>query len=123
MLTPFDALIDAIIQYSGYRVPGSAVHKARNPGGLKAHGEAKARDPENYRVFKTDIDGLQALKFDVRLKISGRAKAKCVTVAELAEAYRQPVTAAKAWVTFIRQALNDQTISVKSPLTFFVEKQ
>lgn len=122
MLTPFDALIDAIIQYSGYRVPGSAVHKARNPGGLKAHGGAKARDAENYRVFKTDIDGLQALKFDVRLKITGKAKAKCTTLTELAEAYHLPATAAKPWVSYLRQALNDSTITAKSPLTLFTEK-
>lgn len=118
-MTPFDALVDAIIQYSGYRVPGSAVHKARNPGGLKAYGGAKARDIENYRVFKSDIDGLQALKFDVRLKVTGGARVKCVTLAELAAAYHAPI---KSWVTFLRQALDDQTIAAKSPLTIFTEK-
>jgi hypothetical protein len=118
MLTPFDALVDAVVQYSGYRVPGSAVHKARNPGGLKAHG-VKARDSENYRVFKSDIDGLQALKFDVRLKLSGGARVKCATLSELAEAYHAPV---KSWVAFLRLALNDNTIAAKSPLSIFLEK-
>jgi hypothetical protein len=118
MLTPFDALVDAVVQYSGYRVPGSAIHKARNPGGLKAHG-VKARDTENYRVFKSDIDGLQALKFDVRLKLTGGARVKCTTLAELAEAYHAPV---KSWVAFLKQALEDQTISAKTPLTNFLEK-
>jgi hypothetical protein len=119
MLTPFDALVDAIIQSSGYRVPGSAVHKARNPGGLKAFGGVKARDTENYRVFKSDIDGLQALKFDVRLKLTGGARVKCQNLAELAEAYHAPV---KSWVAFLRLALNDQTIAAKSPLAIFLEK-
>jgi hypothetical protein len=117
-MTPFDALVDAIVQYSGYRVPGSAVHKARNPGGLRAHG-AKSRDADNYRVFKSDIDGLQALKFDVRLKLSGAARVKCATLAELATAYDAPV---KSWVAFLKQALNDNTIAAKSPLSIFLEK-
>jgi hypothetical protein len=118
-MTPFDALVDAIVQYSGYRVPGSAIHKARNPGGLKAFGGTKTRDAENYRVFKSDIDGLQALKFDVQLKITGRARVKCETLSDLATAYHAPI---KSWVTFLRQALSDPTISAKSPLTIFTEK-
>lgn len=118
MFTPFDALVDAIVNSSGYRVPGSAIHKARNPGGLKAYG-VKTRDTSNYRVFKSDIDGLQALKFDVQLKITGKSRVKCDTLADLAVAYHAPI---KSWVGFLKQALDDQTLSAKSPLTLFSEK-
>lgn len=121
MLKPFDTLIDAIVHYSGYRVPGSAVYKARNPGALKAFSPAAPRDERGNRVFKTEIDGLQALKFDVRLKISGKAKAKCANLNELAAAYGQPATQAKAWAGFIRQALDDDSINGKTPLTVFME--
>lgn len=118
MFTPFDALVDAIVNSSGYRVPGSPTHKARNPGGLKAFG-VKTRDVDNYRVFKSDIDGLQALKFDVQLKITGKSRVKCETLADLAVAYNAPI---KSWVAFLKQALGDQTLSAKSPLTIFTEK-
>lgn len=120
-MTPFDTLIDAIVQYSGYRIPGSPVYKARNPGALKAYSPSQPRDSEGNRVFKTEIDGLQALKFDVRLKRDGKSKRKCATLTDLALAYDQPATAAKAWVSFIRLATGDDSVSVKTPLTYFSE--
>lgn len=120
MMTPFDALIDAIVHYSGYRVPGSVVHKARNPGALKSFSPTKPSS-DGIRVFKTEIDGLQALKFDVKLKISGKARAKCETLNDLAAAYGQPPTQAKAWAGFIRQTLGNDTINGKTPTSFFVE--
>lgn len=123
MLTPFDSLIDAIVQYSGYRSPSSAVYKARNPGGLKAYGPTAPRDAEGNRIFKSEIDGLQALKFDVRLKVNGKSKRKCDDLNALAAAYDQPVTAARAWALFIRQALGDNAVTPKTPLTYFMEQK
>lgn len=123
MLTPFDALIDAIVHYSGYRIPSSAVYRARNPGALKAFSPVANRDSDGNRVFKSEIDGLQALKFDVRLKISGKAKAQCATLNELAAAFGQPATQAKAWAGFIRQALGDDSINGKTALSFFTDTE
>lgn len=121
-MTPFDALVDAIIHHSGYRTPGGALHLARNPGGLKAYSIKQARDEEGNRVFSSDVDGIQALKFDVRLKLSGKSKARCKSLADLVAAYGQPETAARAWVLFIRRALNDQTVATSTPLEFYKEK-
>lgn len=123
MLTPFDALVDAIINYSGYTLPGSPVYKARNPGALKAFSPAAPRDEHGNRVFKSDIDGLQALKFDVRHKLSGKSKRKCSTLDELAAAYDLRPGQARAWAGFIRKALNDETITPKTPLAFFQEQK
>jgi len=122
MLTPFDTLIDAIINYSGYTLPGSPVYKARNPGALKAFSPAAPRDEDGHRVFKSDIDGLQALKFDVRHKLSGKSKRKCSTLEELATAYNRP-GAARAWAGFIRKALNDESVTAKTSLVFFQEQK
>lgn len=122
-MTPFDALIDAIVHYSGYRVPGSAVHKARNPGALKAYSPVAKRDEEGNRIFKSEIDGLQALKFDVRLKIGGKAKAKCSNLNELAAAFNQPPTQAKAWAGFLRLALGDDSVNGKTSLEYFTETE
>lgn len=121
MIAPFDALVDAIIHHSGYRTPGSALHTARNLGGLKAYSPKAPKDAEGNRVFASDVDGLQALKFDVRLKLSGRSKAHCRTLTELVAAYGQPPTAARAWVLFMRRALNDQSVSIETPLDFYKE--
>jgi hypothetical protein len=123
MVTPFDALIDAIVHYSGYRIPGSPAYKARNPGALKAFSPAVPRDEMGLRIFKCDIDGMNALKFDVRHKIAGKAKRKCATLAELAAAYDLKPMQAKAWAGFIRQALGVENIDAKTPLTFFQEQK
>jgi hypothetical protein len=129
MLTPFDTLVDAIVNYSGYRLPGSAPYKARNPGALKAFSPTAPRDELGLRIFKSDIDGLQALKFDVRHKLSGKSKIKCSTLGELADAYKCGPGQARAWAGFIRQALetkhgdHDTIITPKTPLAYFQEQK
>lgn len=123
MITPFDSLVDAIVHHSGYRTPGGALHQARNPGGLKAFSPKAPKDAEGNRVFTSDVDGLQALKFDVRVKLSGRSAARCKTLTDVVRAYGQPETAARAWVLFIRRSLDDQTVSISTPLEFFKEQK
>lgn len=123
MLTPFDTLIDAIVHYSGYNIPGSPAYKARNPGALKAFSPVAARDEQGNRIFKSSADGMQALRFDVQHKVDGKSKRRATTLEELAAAYDQKPGQARAWAGFIRQALGDQTVSTKTPLTFFQEQK
>jgi hypothetical protein len=123
MLTPFDTLVDAIVNYSGYTLPGSAPYKARNPGALKAFSPTAPRDDHGNRVFKSDIDGLQALKFDVRHKLSGKSKRKCSTLDELALAYDLKPGTARAWAGFIRKAIGDESVTPKTTLAYFQEQK
>lgn len=123
MLTPFDTLVDAVVNYSGFTTPGSAVYKARNPGALKAFSPTTPKDEHGNRVFKSSADGMQALRFDLEHKIGGKSKRRCSTLEELAAAYDLKPTTARTWALFIRRALGDDTVSPKTPLTFFKEQK
>lgn len=119
-----EALAEAIVCYSGYREPDSVLYKARNPGGLKAIGLVQARDEKGNRTFRSVIDGLQALFYDVELKVTGKSRAQLKpesTLIDLSSAYNLPITTATAWARFLRAALSDSTISSKTPLSYFLE--
>lgn len=119
-----EGLAEAIIAYSGYAEPGSSLHDARNPGGLKALGLVQARDDKGNRVFRSVLDGLQALVFDVNLKLSGSSRAKLQpssTLTDLAGAYNLPSTTAQAWARFLRKALHTDSLTANTPLSYFQE--
>ena len=127
-----EALAEAVVAYSGYLQPDSALHAARNPGGLKALGATQSRDDKGNRTFRSVLDGYQALLYDVELKVAGimkdgvlqRSRARLTpdhTLMDLSAAYNLPITTASAWSRFLRQALSDSTISAKTPLSYFLE--
>lgn len=122
-----ETLAEAIIKYSGYQEPTNCLYAARNPGGLKATSLGHAKDANGNRVFLSLMDGLQALLYDIHLKIHGKSWAKLKstdTLIDLASAYGKPTaaTTAQAWSRFLRAALNDQTISAKTQLSYFIEE-
>lgn len=119
-----EALAEAIIHYSGYNDPGSTLHDARNPGGLKAMGLIQARDEKGNRTFQSVIDGIQALFYDVELKVSGKSRAQLKpesTLIDLSASYNLPITTATAWARFLRKAIHDESISATTPLSYFLE--
>lgn len=121
--TKLEALAEAVSAYSGYSDPASPLYAARNPGGLKASGQPD--DEHGNRVFRSVIDGLQALFFDVELKVTGRSRAKLKpesTLIDLSTSYNLPILTATAWARFLRKALNDSTISAHTPLSFFTKE-
>lgn len=118
-----EAIAEAISDTSGYRIPDSALHAARNPGGLAAFTTAHPRDEHGNRVFSSVLDGLQALLFDIEVKMSGRSRARLQpsnTIGDLAVAFGQPATAAQAWAKFIRRALRDDLVTHKTALSYFL---
>lgn len=118
-----EALAEAICAYSGYSDPASPLYAARNPGGLKSVG-SQPNDEKGNRTFRSVIDGLQATFYDVELKVSGRSRAKLKpdsTLIDLSTSYNLPILTATAWARFLRKALNDQTISAHTPLSYFQE--
>lgn len=113
-----ELLAEAIAHVSGYQ-PGSPLYEARNPGGLRAISEKHARDVHGNRIFKSVLDGWQALIFDVDIKVNGRLS-EGSTLADLALAYHRQ-TAAKAWARFLKAAVQDDTISPNTVLKQFLE--
>lgn len=116
-----EILAEAIAHYSGYQ-PGSPLFAARNPGGLKAYSPKHQKDEHGNRVFNSLLDGLQALIYDVELKVAGKSSARLTpqsTLADLAAAYGQPATAGDAWAKFLRKACGDSGLNRRTPLSFF----
>lgn len=125
MVRRLEALADAIMRYSGYNDPESASYQSRNPGALKAISDKHARDPKGLRVFRSALDGYQALLFDLAIKCVGRSRTRLKsdsTLKDLMLAYGQPESAAGYVAKFLKRALNDSSISDKTPLRFFVEE-
>jgi hypothetical protein len=119
-----EALAEAVQHVTEYKIPGSPLYLARNPGGLKAY-NGKPADEHGSRVFGSVIDGLQALLFDTALKLEGMSK-HCLqpsdTLQEFAIAHGQPATAAEAYAKFLRRALQQDGINKKLTLSFFLEE-
>jgi len=121
-----EAIAEAIAATSGYHIPDNPLHAARNPGGLPAVSASHQRDAENRRVFTSVLDGMQALLFDIEVKLSGKSRARLQptnTLADFAAAFGQPTTAAQAWAKFIRRALHDDAITAKTALSYFLGEQ
>lgn len=120
-----EALAEAITAYSGYLKPDSELHQARNPGGLKATSMRHLKDSNGHRIFSSFIDGVQALLFDIKRQLNGESWAELTpehTLEDLALAYTQPGTASEAWARFLRKALTDTTVSKRTPLSYFIDK-
>lgn len=120
-----EALAESIVAYSGYLLPDSPLHASRNPGGLKAMGLVQARDDHGNRIFRSVLDGYQALFYDVELKVTGKSRAALTpenTLIDLSAAYNLPITTASAWSRFLKKALHDDTLSARTPLSFFISE-
>jgi hypothetical protein len=121
----FDALVDAIVHYSGYQQPGSPLYLARNPGGLKAFSPKHIKDEQGNRVFSSVLDGFQALIYDLETKLTGKSRAHLEsdnTLVHLALSYNLKPTSAQAWARFLRQATKDESISAHTRLDYFTEE-
>jgi len=118
-----EAIAEAIAETSGYKIPDGPLYAARNPGGLKAISPAHAKNEHGHRTFSSVLDGLQALLFDIEVKMTGRAKIKLQptsTLSDFAVAFGQPATAAQAWSKFLRRALHDDKITHKTTIQYFL---
>jgi hypothetical protein len=67
-VTGLEALHDAIQHHEGW-FPGSVSNRNRNPGNLRASQIPHTIDAGGYCVFKTIIDGSNALLHDLHAKI------------------------------------------------------
>ena len=119
-----EALAEAVIRYSGYLEPSSDLYLARNPGALKSTSMRHVKNEKGYRIFNSFIDGVQALLFDIDLKITGKSWAKLQptsTLRDLALSYSLETTTATAWARFLRAALRNENISGETELQYFTK--
>lgn len=117
-----EPLLDALMHFSGFLEPGSALNKARNPLGLRPLKPEQPRDENGYRVFRSILDGMQAALFDLDIKIHGRLSPDS-TLTDLATAYGRKATEAQAWARFLRKSLADETISHHTAIQRLIEEK
>lgn len=122
MINKIEALADAIAYHVKSHEPASQAYKNRNPGNLRAVSLKHPRDPHGFRVFNSHLDGYQALLFDLRVKLSGKSRARLnsATLNDLITAYgltRDDARGISRWLTY---AL-DPTIAPELDLAYFLE--
>lgn len=121
-----DALAAAFARMNGALDPQSELFHLNNPGGLLAFNPAHERDEKGRRVFKHFIGGWENLTLDLKIKCSGKSRAKLTPESPLVDiihTYGHPTTALKYVVNYLRHALKDNSIHHTVPLGWFLEDQ
>lgn len=125
-----EALVDAISNLKGYGTPDSLPYKLRNPLLLKSYARAGKHEitEEGYRIFTSGLAGYKSCCFDMDLKISGSSRAglkpSSSTLVNLAGVYDlAPGLAVTQVVRFLKRALNDDTITKDTPLSYFANPE
>ena len=119
-----EALADALARMYGALDPLSDSYKLRNPMMLKAFSPAHRRNEKGYRQFEHFVAGYENGVLDLKIKCSGRSRAKIgpeSTLEDLLHVYGQPSSALKSVVRFLRHALDDDAIPESVQLKFFIE--
>lgn len=104
--------------------PESRAFKLRNPLLLKTYRPEKKFDSENYRIFSSLMGGFKAGIADLQAKCSGknhRLSSENVLRDLLAVyGFANEATARKV-VLFLRRSLTDESISLNTPIAWFLE--
>ena len=121
-----EALVDAIGKIKGASDPSSEAYKLRNPLLIKSFAKPGKHetDDQGRRVFSSWLSGLKASYFDCHLKISGNSRAGLKPTDALANVLGvygiKELGGIKAVVLFLRKALDDESISKDTELSYFL---
>lgn len=128
-MSRLEALLDSIAVLNDFSNPESEAYKLRNPLMLKVYSlfQLKPQNEEGYRVFTSFIGGYRAGLADLTVKCEGASRAKVKRDSPLRE-----LLAAYGWkddqviqmvVKHLQIALDDKTISAKTPAFWFVQPE
>lgn len=118
-----EALTDAFARMYGWHDPKSVAYTLRNPLLLKAFTPKHTHNENGYRIFSSFPSGYDNGILDLKIKCSGKSRAKLTpdnTLTDLVLCYGNPAGAADYIVNFLRQALQDLTITKNVPLSWFL---
>lgn len=122
-----EALVDALVDLLGSSNPDGDLYAIRNPTSLTSFslpGKGEI-DSQGRRVFKSWSAGYHAACYDARIKISGDSRAgikkgdkleNFLRVMKIDNKFSQ-----KQVVEFLRRALEDESITSETPLSYFRE--
>lgn len=97
-----------------------------NPGLLKTYRPEKQCDGEHVRIFTSIMGGFKALVADLQAKCNGKNNRLTPdnTLGDMLTIYGFNTTAGAHKVTlFVRRALQDPDISVKTKISYFIETE
>lgn len=124
-----EALLDAIASVNGWHSPDSESYQIHNPllvMNFSLPGKNEV-DEKGRRVFKTAASGTHSCLYDLKLKVNGESRAglkKDDLLENLLGVYNvKELGGQQAVVKFLRRALKDQNITVKTPLAYFREEK
>lgn len=122
-----ESIADAIARLNQSHVPDSLAYQLRNPLLLRSYAKLGRHsvNTDGLRIFSSLLAGLKAGLFDLDLKIRGLSRAGLKptdTLRNLLLVYAINEKAAMDnVVSFVRRALKDESISLQTPLSFFLE--
>src|SRR5438270_769949 len=121
-----EAVVDALFKLNGGMNPESECYRLRNPLMLKSFAPLGKHeiDDSGLRIFNSFLAGYKAACFDCDLKIRGKSRAGLKPTDPLSAllgvygiSSKQPQ---ETVLSFLRRALNDQEISLKTNLSYFI---
>lgn len=127
MINKIEAICDAIGRINQMHSPDSQAYKLRNPLLLKSFAKPGRHDvnTDGLRVFGSFLAGYKAATYDVMLKIKGLSRAGLKStdgLENLLGCYGISTKVSQDHiVSFVRRALDNDTIGLKTPLSFFLE--
>ena len=127
MISKIEALLDAIGKLNGCFDPEQEAYRLRNPLLIKSFARPGKHqiDEKGRRIFSSFLNGYKACLFDLELKVSGRSRARVdvnSTLEQLLACYEiRTKMAIDHVISFVRRALNDQSISAATPVSFFAD--
>jgi|SRR5437660_3932218 len=122
-----EVLADAIGKLFGIHDPTSEAYQLRNPLLIKSFARPGKHetDDKGRRIFTSLLNGYKAGLFDLELKASGKSRAKVTPespLKDLLACYEVYTKAAQDnVVSFVRRGLKDDTISINTPTSYFLE--
>lgn len=126
MVSKIEAIVDAIGRLNGIHNPESQAYDLRNPMLLVSFARPGRHDvnDDGLRVFSSLLAGYKAGTYDVLLKIKGLSRAglkPADTLDNLLGCYKIHEKMAKDNVlSFIKRALRDSSLTLKTPLSYFL---
>ncbi len=126
MVSRIEAVLDAIAELNQAGVPESLAYKLRNPLLLKSFAKLGRHlvNTDGLREFGSHLAGYKAAAFDLDLKLKGLSRAGLKPedpLSSLLRCYGINDAVHRKIVSFIKRALDDQSITASTQLSFFLE--
>ena len=122
-----EALIDALAYTHKAYQGDSLAYKLRNPVLLKTFGRPGKYevDEDGYRIFTSYLGGYRSAVYDLVVKLSGKSNSGLLKTDKLKNylgtmGLKQDSELTSV-VSFLKKALQDPSISLQTPLSYFTE--